>query len=160
MTAISVTAPKGRIDDVARAKLALSLTDAVLVPELGQMAVPARIAFQVHFHELAASHMAINGQLLSQASADIMLIDVAVMDGDWSTAVRAEVIARIFAALTDALDMDAPSPTWWINFRVIEEGSWGSRGGVLSILDLLELGVFSEEKKAAIRNAIAAKAAA
>ena len=36
--------------------------------------------------------------------------------------------------------MDRPSPAWWINFRVIEEGSWGSRGGVLTFLDLLEHG--------------------
>jgi hypothetical protein len=52
-----------------------------------------------------------------------------------------------------ALGMPVPSPTWWVNFRVIEEGSWGSRGGVLSILDLLETGAFTAAKSAAIRTA-------
>ncbi|MEH2549487.1 hypothetical protein V1283_006132 [Bradyrhizobium sp. AZCC 2262] len=46
-----------------------------------------------------------------------------------------------------------------INFRVIEEGSWGSRGGVLSFLDLLDHGAshFSPERTAAIRTALAVK---
>jgi hypothetical protein len=54
--------------------------------------------------------------------------------------------------------MKAPSPAWWINFRIIE-GSWGSRGGVLSFLDLLEHGAshFSPERTAAIRTALAVK---
>jgi phenylpyruvate tautomerase PptA (4-oxalocrotonate tautomerase family) len=80
-----------------------------------------------------------------------MLIDVAVMDGDWTREVRAEVIERVLAAMADACDLDAPSPTWWVNFRVVDEGSWGSGGGVLSILTLLEAGVFTEERAAAIR---------
>jgi len=43
--------------------------------------------------------------------------------------------------------------------RIIEEGSWGSRGGVLSFLDLLEHGAshFSPERTAAIRTALAVK---
>jgi hypothetical protein len=55
--------------------------------------------------------------------------------------------------------MKAPSPAGWINFRVIEEGSWGSRGSVLSFLDLLEHGAsqFSPERTAAIRTALAVK---
>ncbi|APA98321.1 hypothetical protein [Nocardia seriolae] len=34
---------------------------------------------------------------------------------------------------------------------MIDEGSWGSRGGVLSVLDLLASGVFTEQKAAAVR---------
>jgi phenylpyruvate tautomerase PptA (4-oxalocrotonate tautomerase family) len=124
-----------------------------LVPEIGQALPAARIGFQVHFHELPPTHMAIGGRLLSQQKADILVVDVAVMDGDWPREVRAEVIARLFAALADAFGLPAPSPTWWINFRVIEEGSWGSRGGVLSILDLLETGAFTAAKSASIRTA-------
>ncbi|MEU1320794.1 hypothetical protein [Streptomyces tibetensis] len=85
-----------------------------------------------------------------------MVIDVAVMDGDWRREVRAEVIERILAAMTDACGLAEPSPAWWVTFRVIEEGSWGSRGGVLSILTLLDSGVFSEEKAERIRAAIGA----
>jgi hypothetical protein len=155
MTVIRVTSPTGRIGLAARQKLAPLLTDAVMVPEIGQFVAAARAGFQVHFRELAAESMAFNGQLLSQAEADVMLIDIAVMDGDWPTSVRKQVIELVYLALVSVFDIAAPSPTWWINFRVIEEGSWGSRGGVLSILDLLELGVFTEEKKLAIRSAIA-----
>jgi len=155
MTAITVTAPEGRLNAAQRAKLAESLTDAVLVPEVGQFAPAARVGFQVHFAELPSTHMAIGGKLIAETSADIVVIDIAVMDGDWKREVRSEVLERTLAALADACGMDAPSPGWWVNFRVIEEGSWGSRGGVLSVLDLLESGVFSEQKKQAIRAAIA-----
>ncbi|WFU44837.1 hypothetical protein QA640_21695 [Bradyrhizobium sp. CB82] len=34
------------------------------------------------------------------------------------------------------------------------KGSWGSRGGVLSILDLLDSGVFTPARIKAIRDAI------
>jgi phenylpyruvate tautomerase PptA (4-oxalocrotonate tautomerase family) len=153
MTVITVSSPSGRIDATQRETLAVTLTDAVLVPEIGQPLPAARIGFQVHFHELPPTHMSIGGQLLSRQNADILVVDVAVMDGDWPREVRAEVITRLFAALADALGLPAPSPTWWINFRVIEEGSWGSRGGVLSILDLLETGAFTAAKSAAIRTA-------
>ena len=157
MTVITVTAPKGRIGEEARNQLSVSLTDAVLVPEIGHHVAAARIGFQVHFVELEASHMAIGGQLLSDIDADILVVDVAVMDGDWRNEVRAQVIDRLFAALASAFEMEEPSPTWWINFRIIEECSWGSRGGVLSILDLLATGVFADEKVRAIRAAITGK---
>lgn len=39
---------------------------------------------------------------------------------------------------------------------MIDEGSWGSRGGVLSVLSLLESGVFTDEKATAIRGALGA----
>jgi hypothetical protein len=91
--------------------------------------------------------------------ADAMVIDVAVMAGDWRQEVRAEVIERVLAAMAAACEVDEPSPAWWVNFRVIDEGSWGSSGGVLSILTLLESGVFTPEKAAAIRAALSGAAA-
>ncbi len=39
---------------------------------------------------------------------------------------------------------------------MIDEGGWGSRGGVLSILSLLDGGVFTEEKAAAVRAVLGA----
>lgn len=160
MTVITVTSPTGRIGLDVRRQLAPLLTDAVMVPEIGQFVEAARAGFQVHFKELALDCMAISGQLLCDSDADLMLIDIAVMDGDWPQTVRSHVIDRVFEALTTALGMDVPSPTWWINFRVIEEGSWGSRGGVLSILDLLALGVFTDNKKQAIQAAIGTRTTA
>lgn len=157
MTVITVTAPVGRLGAEQRTLLAETLTDAVLVPEIGQHVPLARIGFQVHFVDLKSTHMAIGGKLVSENAADIMVVDIAVMDGDWRQEVRAAVIERILAALAAASGMEKPGDAWWVNFRVIEEGSWGSRGGVLSVLDLLETGVFTEEKKKAIRAAIPAK---
>lgn len=83
---------------------------------------------------------------------DIILINILVMDGDWRNEVRKEVIQNILSNLTQALDMKEPSPGWWVSFQVIDEGSWGSRGGVLSILDLLDSGVFTKEKAESIRQ--------
>lgn len=157
MTVITLTAPSGRIGAEQRTILAETLTDAVLVPEIGQHVPLARIGFQVHFVDLPATHMAIGGKLVSETAADIMVVDVAVMDGDWRREVRAEAIQRILTALASACGMEKPADAWWVNFRVIEEGSWGSRGGVLSVHDLLETGVFTDEKKQAIRAAIPAK---
>ncbi|MFO6446041.1 tautomerase family protein [Erythrobacter sp. NE805] len=160
MTIITVTTPEGRLDQSQRARLAETLTDAVLVPEIGQELPAARIGFQVHFREIAPSHMAIAGRLIAdvEPQPDVMTIDVLVMDGDWPRRVRAEVIERVLGALTDACGVAAPSPTWWVAFRVVEEGSWGSRGGVLSVLDLLDTGAFTPEKAARIRAHIAATA--
>ncbi|MGW0460246.1 tautomerase family protein [Streptomyces tendae] len=157
MTVITVNAPKGRLSREQRARLAESLTDAVLVPEVGQFIPAARVGFQVHFAEREADMIAIGGTLLADAAepVDAMVIDVAVMNADWDDEVRGEVIHRILAAMTEACGLAEPSPTWWVNFRVIDERSWGSRGGVLSILDLLDSGVFTPDRAAAIRAALA-----
>lgn len=68
---------------------------------------------------------------------------------------RAEVIERILTAMAEACGVEVPAPAWWVNFRTIDEGSWGSGGGVTSILDLLNTGVFTPERVAAIRAALA-----
>lgn len=156
MTIITVTTPARRLTLEHRRALAEKLTDAVLVPEVGQSAPPARVGFQVHFVELAADSMAIGGKLLTEHASppDVMAIDVAVMDAAWPNEVRAVVIRNLLAAMAEGLGMARPSPTWWVNFRVIDEGSWGSRGGVLSILDLLGTGVFTTERIAAIGQAV------
>jgi hypothetical protein len=97
MTFIHVMTPQGRLTADQRRVLAKTLTDAVLVPEVGKLTPEARRGYQVHFAERP-------------------------------------------------LDM-------------VEEGSWGSRGGVLSFLDLLDHGAshFSPERTAAIRTALAVK---
>jgi phenylpyruvate tautomerase PptA (4-oxalocrotonate tautomerase family) len=156
VTVITVNTPKGRLSLEERRALAETLTDAVLVPEVGQFAPAARAGFQVHFVEREPDMMAIGGRLLADTGPgpDVMVIDVAVMDGDWRREVRAEVIKRVLAALAEACDLPKPSPAWWVNFRVIDEGSWGSSGGTLSVLSLLDSGAFTEEKAKAIRAAI------
>ena len=156
MTVITVNTPKGRLGLEERRALAKTLTDAVLVPEVGQFAPAARVGFQVHFVEREPDMMAIGGRLLADTrqGLDVMVIDVAVMDGDWRREVRAEVIERVLAALAEACGLPEPSPAWWVNFRVIDEGSWGSSGGALSVLSLLDSGVFTEEKIKAIRAAL------
>lgn len=153
MTMIAVNYPEGRISLEQRRVLAETLTDAVLVPEVGQFCPPAREGFQVRFSEFSTGHMGIGGKLLVDTpEKDIILINILVMDGDWRNEVRKEVIQNILSSLAQALDVKEPSPGWWVSFQVIDEGSWGSRGGVLSILDLLDSGVFTEEKAQAIRN--------
>lgn len=158
MTVITVNTPQGRLSLEQRRTLAETLTDAVLVPEVGQFAPAARAGFQVHFVERAADMMAIGGRLLVDAeqAADVMVVDVTVMDGDWRREVRAEVVERILAALAEACGVARPSPSWWVTFRVVDEGSWGSGGGVLSVLSLLDSGVFTREKAEAIRTALGA----
>ncbi|WP_234317076.1 tautomerase enzyme [Streptomyces sp. NRRL WC-3744] len=130
----------------------------MLVPEVDQFAPAARVGFQVHFTEREPDMMAVGGRLLADAGpdADAMVIDVTVMDGDWRQEVRAEVIKRVLAAMADACGPAEPSPAWWVTFRVIDEGSWGSRGAVLSVLSLLDSGVFTEEKAEAVRTALSA----
>lgn len=150
MTIITVNAPTGRIVRDARAALAETLTDAVLVPEIGQNVPAARVGFQVLFREYDPDMMAVGGKLVADTGADAMVIDIAVMEGDWPDETRAEVIRNTLGALADALSLADPSPSWWVTFRVIEEGSWGSRGDVLSIHDLLGTGVFSDAKAKAI----------
>jgi phenylpyruvate tautomerase PptA (4-oxalocrotonate tautomerase family) len=152
VTIITVRSIEGRLGRDQRARLAESLSDAVLVPEVGQYEPTARIGFQVHFIDLAPDCMAIAGKLASDTGADILTIDIAVMEAAWPRNIRAEVINRVYSALAEACDVTVVPPTWWVNFRVIDEGSWGSRGGVLSIFDLLNSGVFTEERRKEIEG--------
>jgi phenylpyruvate tautomerase PptA (4-oxalocrotonate tautomerase family) len=157
MTIITVTAPEQRLSVAQRRLLAKTLTDAVLEPEVGQPAPAARIGFQEHFREMPADCMAIGGETAQQKSPrDVMTVNIAVMDAAWPGQVRERVIRGVLARLAEACDMPKPSPNWWVTFQVIDEGSWGSRGGVVSILQLLDSGAFTAERIKAIRNAIAA----
>lgn len=65
-----------------------------------------------------------------------------------------DVIQRILAAMAEACGTDTPAPTWWVNFRTIDEGNWGSSGTVTSIHDMLNTGVFTPERAAAIRDSL------
>ncbi|MFE7276213.1 4-oxalocrotonate tautomerase family protein [Streptomyces sp. NPDC057623] len=156
MTIITVNTPAGRLSLEQRRELAETLTDAVLVPEVGRFAPAARVGIQVHFVERERDMMAIGGRLLADAGQelDVMVIDLAVMDAAWQPDVRAQVIERVLAALVAACGVEKPSPAWWVNFRVIDEGSWGSSGGALSVLSLLDSGVFTEERAEAVRAAL------
>ena len=159
MTIITVTTPEGRLTQAQRRELAETLTDAVLVPEVGQPAPAARIGFQVHFVERAPDHVAIGGRLLSEQPAppDTATVDICVMDAAWPGPLRRQVIQNTLAALARACGLAQPSPAWWVTFRVIDEGSWGSRAGVLSIFDLLASGVFSAPRVAQIHEALGNK---
>ncbi len=159
MTFIHVMTPQGRLNADQRRVLAKTLTDAVLVPEIGRLTPEARRGYQVHFLERPLDMIAHGGELLSDKPSDVMVVDVVAMDCCWTREDRATVIRNIQTALAEALGMKAPSPAWWINFRIIEEGSWGSRGGVLSFFDLLDQGAaaFAPERAAAIRTALAVK---
>jgi phenylpyruvate tautomerase PptA (4-oxalocrotonate tautomerase family) len=110
VTIITVNTAKGRLSLEQRRELAETLTDAVLVPEVGQFAPAARPGFQVHFVERERDMMAIGGRLLADSGPEL---DVMVI-----------------------------------------EGSWGSSGGVLSILPLLQSGAFTEERVKAVRAAL------
>lgn len=152
MTVIAVTTSTDRFSLDQRRELARTLTDAVLVPEVGHLAPPARVGFQVHFLEVPADHLAIGGVLSSENGADVIRVDIAVMDSFWPQPVRSQVIENLLAALCAATGhSDAPG-SWWVNFRTIDEGSWGTRGGVLSVHDLLESGVFTDQKISEIRS--------
>ncbi|PTL84933.1 tautomerase enzyme [Vitiosangium sp. GDMCC 1.1324] len=157
MTVITVTTPVGRLSQAQRRVLAETLTDAVLEPEVGQLAPAARVGFQVHFVERSLDTIAIGGKLLADYSPapDVMTVGIVVMNAAWPPDVRQRVIENVLRRLADACGMQAPSPTWWVQFQVIDEGSWGSRGSTMSILDLLETGVFSPERAAEIRAVLA-----
>lgn len=154
MTVIIVRHPSGRIDLEHRRTLAQTLTDAVLDVECGAITPAARFGFQVHFEELALDQIAIGGRLLADQPADVMLVDIAVMDGHWPDSARAAVIENVLSELARGLGVDTPSPSWWVNFRTIDEGSWGAGAGVVSMLDLLAPGIFSEQRIAEIRAAL------
>ncbi|HEX6351370.1 hypothetical protein [Actinophytocola sp.] len=45
---------------------------------------------------------------------DVMVIDIAVMDGDWRQEVRTAVIERVLAAMAKACGLTTPATTWWV----------------------------------------------
>ena len=157
MTVITVNAGAGVLTRAHREALALSLTDAVLEVEVGQAEPRARPGFQVWFRNFEIGQMAIGGTLLTEEAADrMMLVDIVVMDGAWPKGDRAAIVDRIYAALRVAFGLAEVPPGWWVVFRTIDDGSWGSRGGVLSLADLLSSGVFTPERIDAIRDALTA----
>lgn len=155
MTIITVRSTRGSITREQRSELAWTLTDAVALVECGQITDAARWGFQIHFTELDPDQIAIGGALAADHDSIAPLtIDIAVMDGHWPPAERAIIIERTFASLGDALGVQAIPPTWWVTFRTIDEGSWGSSGGPLSMATLLDLGVFAPERAKQIRSAL------
>lgn len=156
MSIITVTSPKNRLSLEQRRVLAESLTDALLEQEIGQLNAMARIGFQVHFVETPSDTLAIGGKLLSDYDPplDVININIMAMEGSWPAEVRAKVIENILATLAKACGLEKAPPTWWVTFQIIDEGNWGAQGRVLSILDLLDLGVFTPERADAIRRTI------
>lgn len=158
MTMIYVNTKKNRLTIEQRRLLAETLTDAVLIPEVGQYEPNARMGFQVHFIERDTDNMAIGGKLLCdyepESEPDTMTVNIRVMDSVWPKEVRKQVIENVLARLAEAFNLPKPLPTWWVTFEVIDEGSWGSSGSVLSIFDLLNSGVFTKERVDAIRKKI------
>ncbi|MEU9367537.1 hypothetical protein AB0D78_24510 [Streptomyces avermitilis] len=84
------------------------------MPEVGRFAPAARPGFQVHFVDRELDIMATGGRLPADSGAglDVTVIDVAVMDGDRRREVRAEVVERVLAAMTEACGLPEPSPAW------------------------------------------------
>jgi hypothetical protein len=117
--------------------LAVALTDAVLVPEVGRFASAARIGFQVLFVEREPDMMAIGGRLLAGADRE------------------PDVLHRASPGRAGRRVWAGGAGTCLVGqLPVIDEDGWGSSGGVASILALLAGGVFTEEKAKMIRAAI------
>ena len=156
MTMIYVNTEKNKFSLEQRRELALTLTDAVLIPEMGQAAPKSRKGFQVHFIERDESMMAISGKLLcdypENEHPDIITVNIRVMNAPWSSETRRQVLLNVLNALAKACHQDIPSPAWWVTFEITDEGSWGSRGKQLSIMDLLGVGAFSKEREDEIRS--------
>src|SRR4029450_4317029 len=98
MTFIHMMTPQGRLNSDQRRVLAKTLTDAVLVPEVGKLTPEARRGYQVHFAERPLDMIAHGGELLSDRPSDVMLIDVVVMDWCWTREVRATVTRALHVA--------------------------------------------------------------
>lgn len=155
MTIITIRSSAGRLSRDQRAELATSLTDAVLLVECGQLTDAARWGFQVHFTDLPSDHIAIGGTLAADLDGiDLITVDITVMDGHWPPDGRATVIERTFTALAAALEVETVPPTWWVTFRTIDEGSWGSGGNALSLVPLLDTGLFTAKRADQVRHAL------
>lgn len=97
MTFIHVMTPQGRLNADQRRVLAKTLTDAVLVPEVGHLSPEARRGYQVQFVERPLDMIAHGGELLSDRPSDVMVLDVVVMDCCWTREDRATVIRTALA---------------------------------------------------------------
>ena len=57
------------------------------------------------------------------------------------------------SSLSGVADRDFMNSVWYRRtFEITDEGSWGSRGKQLSIMDLLGVGAFSKEREDEIRS--------
>ena len=162
MTVVRVISEPGRLDDTSRAKLAESLTSAVLGVEVGSDNPVARSGIMVLFHEQPAERWAIGGRFDDTyvAGAGRLLITTQAMEGVWTKERRKQLIKRYYEALRDALDL-GPDPSLlgscWVLFSQIEDGSWGAFGGALRLLDILTPAGFAKEQAADAKDLLAGR---
>lgn len=154
MTVIAIHSRGNRLDRAQRRELAHLLTLAVMEPELGQTSKAALGGFQVHFRTFATDEVAIGGMLLDdiEDGADLVLVDISVMDAWWPLQLREEVIRNVNAALLRVMGEEHPPRSWWVILRIVEEGSWAAGGRAVSIHDFVDAGLFAPSRAAEIRT--------
>ena len=160
MTVVRVISEPGRLDDASRAKLAESLTSAVLDVEVGSDNPAARRGIMVLFHEQPAERWAVGGRFddTHVAGGGRLLITTQAMEGVWTADRRRQLIERYYQALSGALDIGSDRSllgSCWVLFSQIEDGSWGAFGGALRLLDILAPAGFAEEQSADARELLA-----
>ncbi|WCM25974.1 hypothetical protein NDN01_18370 [Sphingomonas sp. QA11] len=136
MPMIDVTIPEGALPADAEARLMSELTDILIRHEGLDPANPrVRDVSWIFLHRPAAIYRA--GTL---APAPIYRIVPSVPEGQYTDAARASLVAAVTAAVAEAEGgaIEEVGRRVWVFPTELSDGSWGARGAVRRLPDIME----------------------
>ena len=155
MTIVRVISLEGALGGEDRARLGEKLTEAVLEVETGKDTPEARPGVMVQFQDLPAGHWFHGGRPAEAlyAKNGIFSVSATVMQGPWTSELKAELSSRLAAALRDVVGVAQPQAIW-ITVHEVPDGAWSVNGAVVRIEQLLW--AFQADRQATIQDFLAA----
>ena len=151
MTVVRVTSMAGALRAEDRRELGEKLTSAVLEVETGKDTPEARPGVMVQFEELSESSWFHGGQAAEDLydRNGIFWVTAIVMQGPWTSALKAELSSRLAAALRDVSEVPEKHAIW-ITVHEVPDGAWNVNGNTVRIEQLIW--AFESDRQATIRG--------
>ena len=151
MTVVRVTSMTGALGAEARRELGEKLTSAVLEVETGKDTPEARPGVMVQFEELAESSWFHGGRAAEDLydKNGIFWVTAIVMQGPWTSALKAELSSRLAAALREVSEVPEKHAIW-ITVHEVPDGAWNVNGNTVRIEQLIW--AFESDRQATIRG--------
>ena len=151
MTVVRVTSMAGALRAEDRRELGEKLTSAVLEVETGKDTPEARPGVMVQFEELSESSWFHGGRAAEDLydRNGIFWVTAIVMQGPWTSALKAELSSRLAAALRDVSEVPEKHAIW-ITVHEVPDGAWNVNGNTVRIEQLIW--AFESDRQATIRG--------
>jgi len=150
MTVVRVTSLEGALRAEDRRLLGEKLTAAVLEVETGKDTPESRPGVMVQFEELPELSWFHGGKAAEDLyeKQGIFGVTAIVMQGPWTSALKAELSSRLAAALRDVARVPEKHAIW-ITVHEVPDGAWSVNGRTVRIEQLIW--AFESDRQATIR---------